>query len=153
MVECLLGFFALKKIFLLWLIYSVPSISAVQQSDPVIHIYTFFFSHFLHHVPPQVIRYIVPCATQQDQSISTVFGPLYSPTSCISELWSSIPPTFRIKRLFTFIANPVITLWWPVTSISLLEHLPHANQALAFLQSSVHPRLLPIFLIWIIYTT
>ena len=53
------------------------SISVVQQSDPDIHIYIYIytyiyiyaysFSHIiLHHVPLQVIRYIVPCAIQQD---------------------------------------------------------------------------------------
>ena len=29
------------------MIYNVLSISAVQQSDPVIHVYTFFFSYYL----------------------------------------------------------------------------------------------------------
>ena len=30
-----------------WLIYNVGPISAIQQNDPVIHIYTFFFSIYL----------------------------------------------------------------------------------------------------------
>ena len=33
---------SLKIFFKLELIYNVPSVSAVQQSDPVIHIYSFF---------------------------------------------------------------------------------------------------------------
>ena len=49
------------------MIYSVLSISAVQQSSPVIHMYIHSFSHIiLHHVPLQVIKYIIPCATEQD---------------------------------------------------------------------------------------
>ena len=32
--------------FLLWLIYNVLSVPAVQQSDPVTQIYTFFFSYY-----------------------------------------------------------------------------------------------------------
>ena len=34
------------KNFLLQLIYGVLSISAIQQSNPAIHIYAFFFSHY-----------------------------------------------------------------------------------------------------------
>ena len=49
------------KIFLLCLIYSILSISAVQQSDPVTHTYIHSFSYIiLHYVPSQVIKYIVP---------------------------------------------------------------------------------------------
>ena len=42
-------FFCILKLFFIkvQLIYNVLSISAVQQSDPVIHIYTFFFSYYL----------------------------------------------------------------------------------------------------------
>ena len=36
------------------------------QSDPVIHIHGSFPHIILHHVTSQVIRYIVPCAIQQD---------------------------------------------------------------------------------------
>jgi len=43
----------------LQLIYNVLSISAVQQNDPVICIYTFFFSHY--HVLSQVIGYSSLC--------------------------------------------------------------------------------------------
>ena len=40
-----------KKMFLteVWLIYGVVLISAVQQSNSVIHIYTFFFIFFFHY--------------------------------------------------------------------------------------------------------
>ena len=31
------------------LIYTTESISALQHSDPIIHIYTFFFSYYLPH--------------------------------------------------------------------------------------------------------
>ena len=34
---------------LLQLIYNALSISSVQQSDPAIHIYTFFFVFMFHH--------------------------------------------------------------------------------------------------------
>ena len=40
-------FIMFLKMFLLQLIYSVLSVSAVQQSDPVTHVYTVFFSHYL----------------------------------------------------------------------------------------------------------
>ena len=50
--------------FLLQLIYSVLSISTVQESDPVI--YTHSFSHIIfHHVPSQVTRYSFLCYTTQ----------------------------------------------------------------------------------------
>ena len=77
-------FFYFLKI-LLWLVYNVLSISAIQQSDPVTHAHTRAHTHthththiiltscslhypciILHHVPSQVIRYIVFCAIQQD---------------------------------------------------------------------------------------
>lgn len=44
------------------MIYNVLSISAAQQSDPVIHMCTFFFSyHLFYHVLSQVIRYSSLC--------------------------------------------------------------------------------------------
>ena len=44
-------------------IYSVVLISAVQQSDSVIHIYTFFFVFFSIVVYHRILN-IVPCAIQ-----------------------------------------------------------------------------------------
>ena len=41
-----LFYFYLFYLFLLQLIYNVLSISTVQQSDPVMHIYTLYFSHY-----------------------------------------------------------------------------------------------------------
>ena len=60
--------------FPLWLIYSVLSISTIQQSDPVIHnMHTFFFSHypfFFSHYPSLMFHHkwldVFPCAIQQD---------------------------------------------------------------------------------------
>ena len=50
--------------FPLQLIYSVLSISTVQQSDPVIHIYIRSFSYIiLHHVPSQGTRCSSRCST------------------------------------------------------------------------------------------
>ena len=46
-----------------YLIYNVVLISAVQQSDSVIHIYTFFFILFFIMVYPSILS-IVPCAIQ-----------------------------------------------------------------------------------------
>ena len=48
-----------------WLIYNVVLISAVQQSDSVIHIYiyTFFFIFFSMMVYHRILN-IVPCAIQ-----------------------------------------------------------------------------------------
>ena len=62
--------FLFFKIFLLQLIYNVLSISAVQQSDPVIYIYI-FFSHYLFLTLSSTMAHqkcldIVPCAIQQD---------------------------------------------------------------------------------------
>ena len=47
------------------LIYSVVLISAVQQSDSVIHVYTSFFIFFSIMVYPRRLD-IVSCAIQQD---------------------------------------------------------------------------------------
>ena len=47
------------------MIYNVVLISAVQQSDSVIHIYTFFFIFFVIMVYPRVLN-IVPCAIESD---------------------------------------------------------------------------------------
>ena len=45
-----LGFFLVGWLFLIevQLIYNVVLISAIQQSDSVIHIYTFFFNILFH---------------------------------------------------------------------------------------------------------
>ena len=51
--------------FFLWLIYNVLSISAVQQSDPVICFYTFFFSHDPPWRSSHTWLGSVSCATQQ----------------------------------------------------------------------------------------
>ena len=65
------------------MIYNVLSISAVQQSDPFIHLYTFFFFHIiLHHVPSQVIRYnslcytAGPCCLSTPNAIVCIYYPL-----------------------------------------------------------------------------
>ena len=51
------------KFFLLELIYNVLIISAVQQSDPVIHIHNSFSHIIFDHVPSQVTRYSSLCYT------------------------------------------------------------------------------------------
>ena len=59
--------------FKLWLIYSVLSISAVQQSDPVVHIYTFFsLIIILYHILSQVIGYNSLCCTAGPHRLSCV---------------------------------------------------------------------------------
>ena len=50
--------FFLKKIFLLQLIYNM-SISAIQQSDPVTHLYTFFFPHSPPTCPPLFFLFLL----------------------------------------------------------------------------------------------
>ena len=57
--------FCIFKIYFIegLLIYNVVLISAVQQSDSVIHIYTFFFIFFSIMLYPRVLN-IVPCAIQ-----------------------------------------------------------------------------------------
>ena len=47
------------------MLYNVVSISAVQQSDSVIHTYTFFFIFFSIMAYPRILS-IVPCAAQYD---------------------------------------------------------------------------------------
>ena len=54
---CLLFFIEVQ------LIYSVVLISAVQQSDSVIHIYTFFFNILFHYGLSQEIGYSSLCYT------------------------------------------------------------------------------------------
>ena len=50
------------KIFVeVLLIYNVVSISTVEQSDSVIHVYTFFFIFFSIMVYHRILN-IVPCA-------------------------------------------------------------------------------------------
>ena len=67
-------------IFPLHLIYSILSISTVQQSDPVTHtthtnthtyIYTYFSYIILHHFPSQVTRYSSLCYTAGCHFLST----------------------------------------------------------------------------------
>ena len=48
---------------LLELIYIVLSISSVQQNDPVIQLYTLYFSFIFHHVPSQVTGHSSLCYT------------------------------------------------------------------------------------------
>ena len=45
------------------MIYSVVPISAVQQSDSVMHACTLFFSYYLHHGLPQETGYNSLCCT------------------------------------------------------------------------------------------
>ena len=57
-----------SKILLLQLIYNILSIFAVQQSDPVTHIHTFFFSNY---PPSQVTRYSSLCYIAGSHCLST----------------------------------------------------------------------------------
>ena len=58
--------FPILSLFLNWSIVDLVPISAVQQSDSVIHINILFYILF-HYVLAQDIKYItVPCAIQQD---------------------------------------------------------------------------------------
>ena len=62
-------FLFLKFIYLflkLQLIYNVLPISAVQKSEPVIHIYTFFFSRYPPSCSITSDWIFVPYAIQQD---------------------------------------------------------------------------------------
>ena len=45
------------------LIYNVVPISAIQQTDSVLHIYTFFFNTLFHHGLSQEIGYSSLCYT------------------------------------------------------------------------------------------
>ena len=56
-----IDFKCIRSFIFLALIYSVMSISTVQQSDPIIHIYTFFFSH-----------YLPSCSTPKDWTLFSV---------------------------------------------------------------------------------
>ena len=69
----LLGFF----FFEVQLIYSIVPISAVQQSDSVTHIQTFFFLTFFFITVYHGILNIVPCALQQDLVIHPSFISLH----------------------------------------------------------------------------
>ena len=61
-----------KNSFLLELVYSVLSTSAVQQSDPVIHIDTYSLSHIIpHQAPSQVTGYSSLCDTAGSHCSST----------------------------------------------------------------------------------
>ena len=61
----------LEGIFKLQLNYNVLSISAVQQNDLVIHLYTLSFLIILHHVPSQVICDCFLCYTAESHCLST----------------------------------------------------------------------------------
>ena len=61
-----LGSHLLFLIFLSYYIYNVPSISVVQQSNLVIHLYTFFFSHYPPSCSITSDQMYISCATQQD---------------------------------------------------------------------------------------
>ena len=64
-------FFFIFFIFIkVWLIYSVLSISAVYQSDPVIPIYNYFFHMIFHHVLSKAIRYSSLCYTAGPHCLS-----------------------------------------------------------------------------------
>ena len=70
----LLFFFFKKFLIKLQLIYNIVSISAVQQSDPVIHIYILFlmlFSIMFYHKRLD----IVPCAVQQGSNCQSTPQP------------------------------------------------------------------------------
>ena len=45
------------------LIYNVVPVSAIQQTDPVLHIYTFFFNILFHHGLSQETGYSSLCYT------------------------------------------------------------------------------------------
>ena len=71
------SFFLVYLLFLkLQLIYNGLSISALQQSDSVIHIYMYIYSHSFSHiilylVPSQGIRYSSLCYTVGPHCLST----------------------------------------------------------------------------------
>ena len=58
--------FLIKNIFIeVWLNYNVVLIAAVEQSDSVAHMYTFFFI-FISIMVYQRILNIIPCGIQED---------------------------------------------------------------------------------------
>ena len=66
------------------LIYNVVLITAIQQSDSVIHIYTVFFKIFFSIMVYHRILNIVPCAIQQDLVVYPFY--IYKLTSADSNL-------------------------------------------------------------------
>ena len=62
------------------MIYSVVLISAVQQSDSVIHLYTFFFIFFSIMVYARILN-IVPCAQYTFNMTGTLTVNLYNNSS------------------------------------------------------------------------
>ena len=63
-VHSTLGYFILFYFILFELIYSVVSMSAVQHSDPVTHVYVCSFSqNILHNGLFQETEYSSPCCT------------------------------------------------------------------------------------------
>ena len=60
---CICNFYFIKIILKLWLIYTILPISAVQQSDPVIYIYTYCFlllsSIMFHHKRLDIVPYAI----------------------------------------------------------------------------------------------
>ena len=92
-LEACMSFF--KKL-LLSLIYNVLSISAVQQSDPDIHLYTAFFSHYppscsitryqtqfpLLYVQQDLIAYSLHLLTLNFQSLLLCSPPSWNPQAC-----------------------------------------------------------------------
>ena len=91
--------------FLLYLIYNVLSISAVQQSDPVIHTYMHSFSHIiLHQVPSQVTGYSSLCCTAGSHEVfaclTGLFGAFHlsgttlgSGVTTVSKIRNLVPPS------------------------------------------------------------
>ena len=58
-------------IFSIIMIYSVLSVSTVQQCDPVLHTYIFFFSHYPPSGSVTVARYCSLCSTAGSHCLST----------------------------------------------------------------------------------
>ena len=78
----------------MYLIYNVVLISAVQHSDSVIHIYTFFFTLFSIMVYPRLLN-IVPLLIFQN----TLFVFLVLRVLCIT--WTQVHDEISIMQIFS----------------------------------------------------
>ena len=83
-------------------IHSVMLISAVQQGDSVIHMYTLFFRFFSIMVYPRILN-IAPCAIQQDLFLTLfICNDLHPLTSNSQSIQPH--PCFVILKCFTGIS-------------------------------------------------
>ena len=88
--------FIFLNFFLEW-IYNALSIFAVEQSDPVTHIYIHSFSHIiLYHVPSQVVRYRSPCCGAAETHLTSTHeeaGLIPGLAQCVGDLalpWAAV---------------------------------------------------------------